>query len=240
MEQINNLEDLRRVAEAFKDGTKKSIRCMVPICMVKMIQLRKTNSTETVKKYAAAMKEGATMPPANGNLDIETLEIYCYDGAHRIEARKLNGETHIPMDLTPGTKRDATLNAAGVNEEHGLPRNKEDKFNAVDTVLADPECSCRSSSWIADLTKTSVPYVEALRKKADKAAKELGKKTVAPRTRLVKRNGCEYEMVIPEKPAKDPVDVILGKFAKMVGTLNEADRDRLLKAIIKKLGGKAA
>lgn len=209
MEYINNTEDLMRAMEKLKDGTKKTVRCMVSISMIVMIQLRKAVSPDTVKKYAAAKKDGVVMPPASGTVDLEAKEVYCFDGGHRLEAAKLNGETHLLMELTLGTKRDAILNAAGVNEEHGLARTKEDKRNSVQEVLDDTEWRCRSSSWIAQVTHTSVPYVEELRKKADKAARAQGGEPSAPRTRLVKRGGKEYEMKIPTKPVKDPVDVIL-------------------------------
>lgn len=237
---INAAEDMLKVGEMLKGGAKKTIRCMVLIPIIIALQLRSAFSQGTAKKYAVAQKDGVVLPPANGNLDLEAMEVYCYDGAHRLEAAKLNGETHLLMELTLGTKREATLNAAGVNEEHGLPRTKEDKRNSVETILADSEWRSRSSSWIAQVTHTSVPYVEELRKRADKAAGAQEGESAAPKKRRVMRGGKEYEMTIPTKPAKDPVDVILARVVKLAQTLDDTDRSRLSRAIVDALGGDAA
>ena len=47
-------------------------------------------------------------------------------------------------------------------------------------------------------------------------------------------------MTIKVKPAKDPVDVILGKLVKLAAPLSDAERNRLLSAIVDKFGGDAA
>lgn len=236
MKRVDSFEQLREIVESVGDNLKSSLRILVLITMITMIQLRRVYDHEAEKKYAQDMEAGESLPALKGNFDLAIPKLYCYDGEHRLNAAKSIGRTHILMELTPGTERDATLNAAGVNSRHGVDRKDEDETNAVTTLLDDEEWRTWSSTMIAKITRTNVPLVEKLRQERDPATD-----TTKPTKRKVFRNGKEYMMTIPVKPRKDPVEVTLSKIIKLVESVGPDERQRLVDAVVDKLkGGESA
>jgi hypothetical protein len=240
MRKIESFEQLREVIEALGDNLKRPIKLLVLISMITMIQLRKVYDHEAEARYAADMVAGESLPAIKGNFDLSVPALYCYDGEHRLNAARENGETYVLMELTPGTKRDATLNAAGVNARHGVERKEEDEVNAVMTLLNDKEWRTWSSTRIAKLTRTNVPFVEKLRQEKESRCAESSADSATPTKRKVLRNGTEYEMTIPAKPKKDPVEVALSKIVKLIESVDSEDRQRLVGAVVDKLKGNDA
>ena len=235
MKKIDSLVDLREVTDEVEVSIKKPLRVLVPLIMIIMIQLRRLYDSEAEVRYAECMAAGEVLPAIKGHYDLATEKIYCFDGEHRLNAARKNGDTHIAMELTPGTKRDAVLRAAGENDIHGVDRKDEDKRNIVMTLLEDKEWRCWSSTRIAKVTRTSVPFVEKLRQEKESP----GEGTVAgePQStqRKVVRNGKEYNMKVKVKAKKDPVEVALAKIVKLVESFDGDDRKRLTDAIPEKL-----
>ncbi len=235
MQRIDSFEQLREAVEAAGYNLKKPLRVLVLIAMITMIQLRKVYSTEAETRYAECEAAGETLMAIKGIFDLSVPALYCYDGEHRMNALIKNGKTHIAMELQPGTKREAILKAAGENDKHGVDLKDEDKHNIVMTLLDDEEWRCWSSTRIAKITRTSVPFVEKLRQEKESRDDASAPVSAKPMKRKAVRKGTEYEMKIPVKSKKDPVDVALAKFVKLVEPFSAEDRQRLVAAVVDKL-----
>jgi len=111
-------------------------------------QSRATISEETVSEYAAEMERGTQFPQVVVYFDGK--QHWLSEGFHRFLARKRLKFLEIPCLVRHGTQRDAILNSAGSNSDHGLRRTREDKRSAVRMLLADQEWAQRSDKWIAD------------------------------------------------------------------------------------------
>lgn len=90
-----------------------------------------------VSEYAEALTDGAKLPAVVVFHD--GADYWLADGFHRFHAYRKNGACDIEADIRQGTKRDAILYSVGANDAHGLRRSREDKRNAVLTLLADDE-----------------------------------------------------------------------------------------------------
>lgn len=133
----------------------------LPPAGVEIVQSRVAISWTTVEEYAHDMREGATFPPIRVRHDGETY--WCGDGCHRIHAARQSGQVTILADVEPGDRRDAVLDAAGANADHGLRRSNEDKRRAVEMLLQDEEWSQWSDHEIARRCKVSQPFVSKMR-----------------------------------------------------------------------------
>ena len=76
-------------------------------------------------------------------------EYWLADGFHRLAAVKKEGTGFIPVEIHPGTRRDAVLYSVGANATHGLPRTNADKRRAVLILLQDEEWAAWSDGMIA-------------------------------------------------------------------------------------------
>lgn len=237
MKQVDSFEQLREAVEAVGANIKKPLRVLVLITMITMIQLRKLYSTEAEARYADCEAAGETLQAVKGLYDLSVPALYCYDGEHRMNALIKNGKTHIVMELEQGTKREAILKAAGENDKHGVDLKGEDKDNIVMTLLEDEEWRTWSSTRLAKITRTSVPFVEKLRQEKEASVNGATAGVAKPTKRKVIRKGKEYEMKVATKPKKDPVKVALTKIMKLVESVAVEERKRLVKAVLDKLKG---
>jgi hypothetical protein len=69
----------------------------------------------------------------------------------------------MPVDVRPGSRRDAVLYSCGANAAHGLQRTNADKELAVRTLLEDEGWGKRSDCWIAEQARVSAPFVAKVR-----------------------------------------------------------------------------
>lgn len=180
-------------------------------------QMREKINQNTVNDYADVMNDGNELPPllvfrttaADG-----TDSNYLVEGFHRIIAHEKLGHKVVPVEIRPGTLRDAILHAIGDNATHGLPRTNADKRKAVSTMLCDAEWSQLSDSEIARRALVSQPFVGNMRKEfappapiapvaspaADKGSTgtqgelSLSAPAESVPTRKVTRGGKEYTM----------------------------------------------
>ena len=73
------------------------------------------------------------------------------------------GHTEIPADIRQGTRRDAVLFSTGANATHGLPRTREDKWRAVETLLLGEEWGKWADREIGRRTGTDHKFVAKVR-----------------------------------------------------------------------------
>lgn len=128
-------------------------------------QPREELDEETVAAYAEAKLAGDKFPPLTVFFDGKYH--WLADGFHRYWAHRKH-ETQlgpgIDVEIHQGTQRDAILYSLGANHNHGLPRSPEDKRQAVQKMLTDPEWSQMSDGAIAIAAKVSQPFVSKLRR----------------------------------------------------------------------------
>jgi len=115
----------------------------------------------TTEEYFSAMFAGAVFPPL---IVFEGPDgIVLADGFTRYEAATRSHVNTIDCEVRPGSRRDASLYAAGANHAHGLRRTNDDKRKAATRLLCDPEWGKWSANEIARICKVSQPFVSALR-----------------------------------------------------------------------------
>jgi ParB-like chromosome segregation protein Spo0J len=157
----------------------------------------------TVSEYAEALGHGVKFPPVIVFSDGAAGGNWLADGFHRYHAHRGAGLVEIACEIRTGTRRDAVLFSVGANSSHGLRRTNEDKRNAVETLLSDPEWATWSNNAIAKACSVSDKTVAAyradhLRKSEDGAA--------VPTKRTVERSGSTYEQDTSKigKPSPPP------------------------------------
>jgi hypothetical protein len=139
-------------------------------------QARPRLDADTVNDYCqildtelrqAASENRKTAWPFHTNIQVvyDGTDYWLWDGYHRLQACELQtGWVYVEADITPGTRRDAILLAAGANNDHGLRRSPEAKRNAVLMLLNDPEWGQWSDREIARRCHVSNVFVSSLRK----------------------------------------------------------------------------
>ena len=125
-------------------------------------QQREKINDKIVAEYSEAMKCGAQFPAVT--VFFNSAEYYLVDGFHRYWAHKTAGIENITADVHEGTKRDARLFSAGVNNTHGIRLTNQDKRNAVLVLIEDDEWSEWSDNKIAKHCKVTQPFVSKVRK----------------------------------------------------------------------------
>lgn len=116
---------------------------------------------DVVSEYAETMTDGESFPPPVVYHD--GAEYWLADGFHRFHAARKAGVDPLQCEIRQGTRRDAILHSVGANAEHGLRRKNEDKHQAVETLLNDPEWRQWSDREIARVSKVSKTYVNNIR-----------------------------------------------------------------------------
>jgi len=124
-------------------------------------QSRAQLNVDAITEYAAAIEDGATLPPVTVYYD--GAAHWLADGFHRFHATKKAGRDCIPADVRQGTRRDAILYSVGANDQHGVRRTLDDKRRAVLVLLEDGEWSKWSDVEIAAAAKVHRKTVAKLR-----------------------------------------------------------------------------
>ncbi|SER72232.1 hypothetical protein SAMN05216188_114156 [Lentzea xinjiangensis] len=82
------------------------------------------------------------------------------DGAHRVHAALLRGETHIDVVFYDGNEADAFVLAVKSNVRHGLPLSAEDRIRAAERIIAShPDWSDRGIASVSGLAAKTVAAV---------------------------------------------------------------------------------
>jgi ParB-like nuclease domain len=142
----NSFESIGHIDQAAKQGgiamsDKDAIFMELPIkqvVLVTRLRVRMRIDDDTCKAYAALMAEGASFSP----LKVVRLPDNTYvlaDGWHRLEAYRLNGQTEVSCEIIEGDFSKAILIACTANATHPRHLRNEDKRQAVEMLLMDPE-----------------------------------------------------------------------------------------------------
>jgi ParB-like chromosome segregation protein Spo0J len=159
-------------------------------------QPRQAINDTVIQEYSDAVLDGTHLPPVD--IFFDGNNHWLADGFHRYFAYKKAGLNEIPALIHNGTQRDAIFFSVGANATHGLRRTKEDKIQAIRTVLDDVEYADASDNEIAKLVKLTRQTVQRLRK-------EMG---IEDKSKVVKRGDQTFKQepkkteAKPAKPAK--------------------------------------
>jgi hypothetical protein len=179
----------------------------------------------TVRDYAEDMSDGDKFPPVVVFFD--GTEYFLADGFHRCAAAKANLFKDILAEVRPGTRLDALKYSLGANTQNGLRRSREDKRRSV--AIALREFQDLSDRGIAELTKTSHPFVADMRKEiaADqKFQRELQAKAAAWETGG-NVSTCPNQDTPPTRTGKDGKVYSISKAQKLATQPTEAEEPRI-------------
>lgn len=169
-------------------------------------QIRAQVSLDVAKEYAEAMARGDKFPPIKARFDDK--DYWTTDGFHRLMAADLIQQVTIDVEVTPGTRRDAVLDAVGANAAHGYRRTNADKRQAVLTLLNDEEWSKKSDREIARICQVGADMVGRLRPPPPPPSVA---ERQTPAKREVTRGGKTFEMevsAINRERAPTPAPVV--------------------------------
>lgn len=179
-----------------------------------------------VADLEAAYRAGAAVPPPRV-VKTASGAMWLSRGFHRIAAALRAGLAELEFEVVAGDRKDAIIDAACSNTDHGLKRTNADKRRAVEILLT--ECPEWSDRKLADSAGVGDDLVRAVRKATvqvpfsgtcDAPAKRVGKDgkayTVKPKSPLK----------APEPEAEDPAIVAeAGLSADPVEVVAPADDD---------------
>jgi ParB-like chromosome segregation protein Spo0J len=155
-------------------------------------QPRQTINDTVIQEYSDAVFDGTHLPPVD--IFFDGNNHWLADGFHRYFAYKKAGLKEIPALIHNGTQRDAIFFSVGANATHGLRRTKEDKIQAIRTVLGDLEYADASDNEIAKLVKLTRQTVQRLRN-------EMG---IEDKSKVVKRGDQTFKQ--EPKKTEDKLD----------------------------------
>ena len=141
------------------------------------LQCREAIDPDVVAEYAELIRNGTRFPAvrvvAIAGGDEEDDALVLVDGFHRYEAHSDAGSADILVEMAEGTRRDAMIEAAKANTNHGLRRTTIGKRRAVRLLLRDAECCHLSGRELATMSGTSHTFVNETRSRYGVAVGEL-------------------------------------------------------------------
>jgi hypothetical protein len=162
-------------------------------------QPRATINLDTAYEYGAEMKAGAKFPAVVAFYD--GSEYWLADGFHRVEGAFSVEIEQIECDVRQGTVEDARWFSFGVNQGHGLRRQKDDVRRAIEAGLGHPNyksdnqlakhIGC-SQTWVSEVHRLLGPHLSGGAK--------------MPKSKTVTRNGVTYQQNtgnIGKRPAQN-------------------------------------
>lgn len=114
-----------------------------------------------VADLVAAWLAKSDIPPLTVYFD--GSEYHLSDGFHRLAAARIAKRSSVPVDLKPGSKRDAWKAALQANQGHGLRRSNADKRRLVTLALNDDELVKWSDNRVAEHIGVSQEMVRQTR-----------------------------------------------------------------------------
>ena len=131
------------------------------------LQCREAIDPDVVNEYAELIRNGTQFPAvraiAVAGDDDEDGVVLLVDGFHRYEAHVDAGGSDILVEVAEGTRRDAMIEAAKANTNHGLRRTTLGKRRAVRLLLRDVTCCHLSGRELATMSGTSHTFVNETR-----------------------------------------------------------------------------
>lgn len=98
------------------------------------VQVRVQQDDSRTSAYAEQLKLGADFPPGRAYRDADR-RLWFSDGRHRLAAHQLAGRASMPVEVLPGTERDALEHAIRANQQHGIGFTIADRRRAVMLLL---------------------------------------------------------------------------------------------------------
>jgi hypothetical protein len=128
-------------------------------------QMRAGMNAEKVKEYEEVIADADAWPFPALVVFHDGAKYWLADGFHRLNAAYRSGKfAQLPAEIKAGTRRDAVLYAAGANATHGLPRTKDDRRRAVETLVLDDEWGKWSNREIARRCAVDEKFVRQVKK----------------------------------------------------------------------------
>jgi hypothetical protein len=128
------------------------------------VQIRESLDADALKDYTDRILAGESPPAVE--LFYDGTDYWLSNGFHRVEAMLRAERTHISVEQTAGTRRDAILHGLGANADNGVRLTNEDKRRSVKRLLCDEEWSKWSDRQIARQVHVSNNFVSELRRLA--------------------------------------------------------------------------
>jgi hypothetical protein len=125
----------------------------------------------TVEEYAAALTAGATFPPGRV-FKTSAGTLWLSRGFHRVAGAQRAGVVELEFEVFTGERRDAVIDAACSNVDHGLKRTNADKRRAIEILLG--ECPEWSDGRISESASVDPKTVAAVRKECRSNADQVG------------------------------------------------------------------
>jgi hypothetical protein len=141
-------------------------------------QTRAALLEDTIEDYATRLKEDPEFNFPPGMAFDDSKQYWVADGFHRHAAYYRAGRKTMPMEVRPGSQREALQYALSANVSHGLRRSSADKLRALEIALADPEWREWSNYELADLCGVSEAFVRSHRPDFDSSLRSKRSDTV--------------------------------------------------------------
>lgn len=151
-----------------------------------------------VAEYAEQIEGGARLPRVTA-FGVEGTGKILTDGAHRLEAHRQVGKGEIQVDLHQGTLLDAKLHAVTANTQHGRRLTREQKREAVLSLLADPDLANKTDRAVGKLLGVSHEFVRQLRREMIGEPRRTPKERPKPRGDVVNVDSVEHPAVAPQE-----------------------------------------
>ncbi|MER7775499.1 ParB N-terminal domain-containing protein [Streptomyces sp. NPDC096191] len=139
--------------------------------MVKISDLVAADSprseSESAEHARMLADSGAELPP----VIVHASTMRLIDGAHRVKAALIRGDTEIAARFYDGSDRDAFALAVAANIQHGLPLTRKERTDAAARVItSNPQWSDRA---VAAVTGLAADTIRRIRSRASAATEQL-------------------------------------------------------------------
>lgn len=125
------------------------------------------SESESPEHARVLAESGAELPP----VIVHASTMRVIDGAHRVRAALIRGESEIAARFFDGSDRDAFALGVVANVQHGLPLTRKERTDAAERVIAShPQWSDRA---IASVTGLAVDTIGRIRRRATVEGEQL-------------------------------------------------------------------
>ncbi|MEV7401850.1 ParB/RepB/Spo0J family partition protein [Streptomyces sp. NPDC091267] len=125
------------------------------------------SESESIEHARVLAESGTELPP----VIVHASTMRLIDGAHRVRAALIRGESEVAARFFDGSERDAFALAVAANVQHGLPLTRKERTDAAARVFAShPHWSDRA---VAAVTGLSAHTIGRIRRRATVQGEQL-------------------------------------------------------------------
>ncbi|MCM2416256.1 ParB/RepB/Spo0J family partition protein [Streptomyces sp. RKAG290] len=125
------------------------------------------SESESIEHARVLAESGTELPP----VIVHASTMRLIDGAHRVRAALIRGESEVAARFFDGSERDAFALAVAANVQHGLPLTRKERTDAAARVFAShPHWSDRA---VASVTGLSAHTIGRIRRRATVQGEQL-------------------------------------------------------------------